>query len=173
LSDAWKNPLAKDPLNQPFGWVKAESLAQYPHNGQGDPWNIYGMGRATTWTIKFNMDKDEKGQAALRVALAGSDSTAGLANPGAFGSFDVGVNGKRVGSVQFISTNGIRYNTNKGVWRQYVQSFDASLLKAGENDIEITVPAGEVTSGVIYDYLRLELNEDYKPASPPVTPPGL
>ena len=23
--------------------------------------------------------------------------------------------------------------------------------------------AGEVTSGVVYDYLRLELNEDYKP----------
>jgi rhamnogalacturonan endolyase len=52
------------------------------------------------------------------------------------------------------------------VWRQYVQPFDASLLKAGENSIELTVPAGEVTSGVVYDYLRLELNEDAKPDAP-------
>jgi rhamnogalacturonan endolyase len=133
--------------------------------GNQDMWNQWGMGRATTWTIKFNMEKPEHGQAALRIALAGSDSTMGLANPGAFGKFDVGVNGQTVGTITTISTNGIRYNTNKGVWRQYTQAFDASLLKQGENSIEITVPAGEVTSGVIYDYLRLELNEDAKPGS--------
>jgi rhamnogalacturonan endolyase len=157
-SDAWKNPAAKDPLNQPFGWVNLAT-------GNQDMWNQWGMGRATTWTIKFNMEKPEHGQAALRIALAGSDSTMGLANPGAFGKFDVGVNGQTVGTITTISTNGIRYNTNKGVWRQYTQAFDASLLKQGENSIEITVPAGEVTSGVIYDYLRLELNEDAKPGS--------
>jgi len=36
--------------------------------------------------------------------------------------------------------------------------------------LTLTVPAGEVTSGVVYDYLRLELNEDYKPASASPTP---
>ncbi len=29
----------------------------------------------------------------------------------------------------------------------------------------LTVPAGELTSGVVYDYLRLELNEDAAPGS--------
>jgi rhamnogalacturonan endolyase len=163
---AWLNPDAKDPKNQRFGWVKAESLEQYPHSDSLGPWKVYGDGRATTWTIKFNMPAAAHGQAVLRLALAGSDSTAGLSNPGARGSLAVGVNQQHVGDVTFISTNAIRYNTNTGVWRQYVQPFDASLLKAGENSIELTVPAGEVTSGVVYDYLRLELNEDAKPDAP-------
>ena len=34
---------------------------------------------ATTWTIKFDMDRAPKGQAALRVALAGADGNGGLA----------------------------------------------------------------------------------------------
>jgi rhamnogalacturonan endolyase len=39
-------------------------------------------------------------------------------------------------------------------------------MKQGENEMQLTVPAGDVTTGVVYDYLRLELNEDYKPESP-------
>jgi len=160
---AWINPAAKDPANQRFGWIKSESLAKYPHTDDAGPWKVYGQGRATTWTIKFNMASAPKGQAALRIALAGSDSIAGLSDPGAPGSLAVGVNDKNVGTIATISTNAIRYNTNTGVWREYTLKFDAALLKAGENDILLTVPAGEITSGVVYDYLRLELNEDYKP----------
>ena len=33
----------------------------------------------------------------------------------------------------------------------------AAKLKAGENTLTLTVPAGPVNNGVIYDYLRLEL----------------
>jgi rhamnogalacturonan endolyase len=141
LSDAWKNPTAKDPLNQRFGWVKAP--------GEG-LWNQIGRGRATTWTIKFNMDKASRGEAALRVALAGADGNGGLA---------VAVNGQSVGSIRPTSTNALRYNTNKSVWQEHALKFDAALLKQGENQMQLTVPAGEVTSGVVYDYLRLELNE--------------
>ena len=36
--------------------------------------------------------------------------------------------------------------------------FNAAMLKAGENDVP-HVPAGEVTTGIVYDYLRLELKE--------------
>jgi rhamnogalacturonan endolyase len=36
--------------------------------------------------------------------------------------------------------------------------FDASLLRYGENRMQLTVPAGELTSGVVWDYLRLEVN---------------
>jgi rhamnogalacturonan endolyase len=162
-STAWLNPDAKDPANQRFGWVNAESLTQYPHDDQAGPWKIYGKGRATTWTIKFNMDHAPKGMAYLRVALAGSDGLSGLDDPGAPGKLEAGVNGSTVGTITTISTNAIRYNTNTGVWREYTQQFDATLLKSGENDLTLTVPAAEVTSGVVYDYLRLELNEDYKP----------
>jgi rhamnogalacturonan endolyase len=146
------NPQAKNPANQRFGWVKGESLADYPQTDQTGPWRIYGRGRATTWTIKFNMDKAEQGQAALRVALAGADGNGGLA---------VTVNGKNVGTIRTLATNALRYNTDKGVWREYTQTFDAALLKLGENEMQLTVPAGDLTSGVVYDYLRLELDENH------------
>jgi rhamnogalacturonan endolyase len=153
-SDAWKNPDAKDPLNQPFGWIKAESLTQYPQTNTTGPWRVYGTGRATTWTIKFTLDKAEQGQAALRVALAGADGNGGLA---------IGVNGQSVGTIRPSATNALRYNTNKSVWHEYSQPFDASLLKQGENSMTLTVPAGDLCTGVVWDYLRLEVNENGKP----------
>jgi rhamnogalacturonan endolyase len=87
----------------------------------------------------------------LRVALAGSDGNGGLA---------VAVNGQSVGTIRTIATNALRYNTDKGVWREYAQPFDAALLKPGENEMQLTVPAGDLASGVVYDYLRLELKEN-------------
>jgi rhamnogalacturonan endolyase len=150
-STAWLNPAAKDPANQPFGWVKGESLAEYPQTNQTGPWRIYGHGRADTWTIRFNEREAGRGQAVLRVALAGSDGTGGL---------EVGVNGTSVGTIRTIATNALRYNTDRGVWRQYVQGFAGGLIKAGENTMTLTVPAGDLTTGVVYDYLRLELNEN-------------
>jgi rhamnogalacturonan endolyase len=144
-STAWLNPDAKDPANQRFGWVKAGTPGE-------DMWRTIGRGRATTWTIKFNLDKAEHGQATLRVALAGADGGGGLA---------VAVNGQSVGTIRTIATNALRYNTDKGVWREYTQPFDAALLKPGENEMQLTVPAGELTSGVVYDYLRLEVDESH------------
>ena len=63
---AWLNPAAKDPYNQRFGWVTIP-----PTNA--DPWPQWGQGRATTWTVKFNMAKASQGTAVLRVSLAGAD----------------------------------------------------------------------------------------------------
>jgi rhamnogalacturonan endolyase len=143
LSEYWKNPDAKDPLNQRFGWVRAGTPGR-------DMWKTIGKGRATTWTIKFNMDKVGQGQATLRVALAGADGDGGLA---------VGVNGQNVGTIQTVATNALRYNTDTGVWREYKLSFDAAILRPGENAMRLTVPAGDLTTGVVYDYLRLELKE--------------
>jgi rhamnogalacturonan endolyase len=156
------NPTAKDPANQRFGWVKAESQTQYPTTDQTGPWRIYGRGRATTWTIKFNMDKTSQGSAVLRLALAGADGTGGL---------NIGVNGQNAGTIYPTATNALRYNTDRGVWQERTVTFDAALLKPGENTMTLTVPAGEVTTGVVYDYLRLELNEYYKPDGTPIPQP--
>jgi rhamnogalacturonan endolyase len=143
-STAWKNAAAKDPLNQRFGWVSTAV--------PGDVlWRTIGRGRATTWTIKFKMDGTPHGKATLRVALAGADGAGGLA---------VAVNGHTVGTLYPTATNALRYNTNKSVWQELKLPFDAGLLKSGENEMQLTVPAGEVTSGVVYDYLRLELDEN-------------
>ncbi|WP_443750419.1 polysaccharide lyase family protein [Asticcacaulis solisilvae] len=146
-TDAWKNPAAKDPLNQRFGWVNLP-------DGQKDMWRDWGQGRATTWTVKFKMPKVQSGTAVLRIALAGADglapNTPGLA---------IGVNGQAVGALHPVQTNALRYNTDKGVWYQYTQTFDAGLLKSGDNTMTFTVPAGDVTTGVVWDYVRLEVND--------------
>jgi rhamnogalacturonan endolyase len=152
-SMAWVNPDAKDPANQRFGWVKAESLEEYPQTNTQGPWRVYGRGDATTWTVKYTMDHAPKGLATLRIALAGADGQ----------GLTIGVNGKEVGAIRPVGTNSLRYNTNKSVWYEYKQPFDASLMKQGENDLTLTVPAGELTSGVTYDYLRLELDENAPP----------
>jgi len=147
---AFVNPQAKDPANQRLGWVKGESLQEYPQSNTSGPWRVYGQGRATTWTIKFNMDKAPAGQATLRVALAGADGNGGL---------NVAVNGQIAGAIRPTATNALRYNTDKGLWQERDVQFDAAMLKAGENTMQFQVPAGEVTSGVVYDYLRLEIAE--------------
>jgi len=159
-SQDWINPAAKDPANQPFGWIKAQSLDQYPQTNTTGPWRDWGRGNATTWTIKFNVDKAVQGTAVFRIALAGADG----------GGATVGLNGQAVGAVGAMATNALRYNTAQGVWQERDVSFDAALLKVGENDLTITVPAGDLDSGLVYDYLRLELNTAYKVDGTPITP---
>ena len=192
---AWLNPAAKDPANQRFGWVAIPATT-------ADPWPQWGQGRATTWTVKFNMAKASQGTAILRVALAGADGggnrALGGGNP-AFGGcrrarrwtregarpgggsayvgsdtqggLIIGVNGQTVGTIHPVATNALRYNSDKGVWYQYIQKFDASLMKAGENSVTFTVPAGDVTTGVVWDYVRLELNDGSKTyPTPPDNP---
>ena len=158
---AWLNPAAKDPYNQRFGWVNIPA-------GTQDMWREWGQGKATTWTVKFNMSTTAKGSGVLRIALAGADG-GGYGNAAnAPGTLTVGVNGKAVGSLHPVATNALRYNTNKGVWNQYAITFDAALLKLGANEMTFTVPAGDVTTGVVWDYLRLELNDGSRAyAAPP------
>ncbi len=157
------NPEAKDPANQRYGWVKTESLEQYPHTDQKGPWKVYGQGRETTWTVKFSMPNTPHGTAALRVAFAGVDGLGGV--------LPVAINGQGVGGLgdgsnpdnaRLTTTNAIRYNTDQGYWQQRTLKFDAAKLRAGENTMTFTVPAGDLQSGVVWDYLRLELDDGAK-----------
>ena len=36
-------------------------------------------------------------------------------------------------------------------------------MKAGTNTLKLTIPAGGVMNGILYDYLRLELDESAAP----------
>ena len=107
-------------------------------------------GRATPWTITFNMPQAPPGtgKAHLRVAIAGNGAR----------QIDVALNDQPVGVVDQLFVDGsLGRNGIHGVWSEHDVVFDESLLKLGTNVIKLTVPAGSTIAGVIYDYLRLEL----------------
>lgn len=114
--------------------------------GAGGPPQV---GRASPWTISFELPNVPSGKATLRVAIAGG-GTSGIA---------VAVNGQPAGTVAIASDSTVGRNGIQGLWYEREIPFAASLLKAGRNTVTLTVPAGGLTAGIVYDYVRLELDE--------------
>jgi rhamnogalacturonan endolyase len=135
---------------------------QVPNNAHGDPPG--GMnGADTTWTISFSTSAPLKGTAVFRTGICG------VAARHVF----VAVNGTPVGDLAPLVYNAtINRDGIQGAWSEHDVSFPANLLHAGKNDLTLRIPGGNVMSGVIYDYLRLELDETgtSAPASQPVAP---
>ncbi len=114
-------------------------------------------GRATPYTIQFVMDSQPKGKATLRAAFAGTG----------VGSIDVTINDQPAGKLTRLMRDGVLSSHGiQGIWYERELAFDAALMKQGENKLTLTVPAGNTTAGVIYDYLRLELDENATPSAP-------
>ena len=105
--------------------------------------------KASPWSISFELPNSPRGTATLRVAIAGG-STSGI---------DVAVNGQPAGTVPISGDSTVGRNGIQGLWYEREIPFAASLLKPGTNILKLTVPAGGLTNGIIYDYLRLELDE--------------
>ena len=128
----------------------AEAQAAAPRGGAA-------RGRATPYTIRFRLAEAPAGTAVLRLAVSGTGTPA----------VDVAANGEAVGSVALGPNDGvIARHQIQGLWYERELRFDAAALRAGENVLTLTVPAGPVTAGVVYDYLRLELAP---PADRPAT----
>jgi rhamnogalacturonan endolyase len=108
-------------------------------------------GFAAPRTIVFDMPAAAKGKATLRVTLAATNTA----------SIPVTVNGQQLAGFTRMPTDGaLSSHGQHGIWQEQKFEFDASLLKQGTNQLVLTVPAGAVNSGVIYDYLRLEVDEN-------------
>ncbi len=120
---------------------------QVPHAAAYD----YNMpGADTPWTIKFTMDHAPRGAAVLRLAFSGADAT----------RLQVTINGRDAGAITGLQNTGAVHRDGMGgAWQEKDLTFDASLMKSGENSLQLILPGGSVTNGLIYDYLRLELNE--------------
>lgn len=109
----------------------------------------------TTWSIAFDLPEAAKGKATLRLALAGSPGRGGI---------QVRVNDRSVGGTGPLPNTGVMHRDGiRGYWVEREVPFDAALLKAGTNVIRLTNPARNWTDGVLYDYLRLELDESAAP----------
>ena len=110
-----------------------------------------GNGIAASRTIHFQMKEAVSGQAFLRIAVSGTGS-----NP----LVNLKVNGKPVEQISFGFNDGafVRHQVH-GVWREIEVPFDAKLLKEGKNLLTLEIPSGSLNNGIVYDYLRLELDE--------------
>ena len=120
-----------------------------PHVTTDDPTGR-ALGRATPWTIHFDMPAaaPPTGTATLRFGISGA-STRSLA---------ISVNGQTAGELTDIPGNSvINRDGVEGSWIEKDLRFDASLLKPGANTIILNVPAGSPMSGLSYDVIRLEL----------------
>ncbi|HEY5912206.1 MAG TPA: polysaccharide lyase family protein, partial [Verrucomicrobiae bacterium] len=123
---------------------------QVPHNEDAANTNAAGRGRGTTWSVAFGLPVAPRGKATLRLAICGV-GTRSLAGE---------LNGQPIGNV-----TGLVYNATvirdgiSGTWSEHDLAFDASLMRAGENVLKLTIPGGGLANGIIYDYLRLELDE--------------
>ena len=125
---------------------------QVPHNENpaADPLRGGASGRATPYAISFDLASAQRGRAILRVALCGGGAR----------EVEVTVNGQAVGKIDRLQVDGaINRHSIQGLWYEREVTFDATMLKAGTNVVTLTVPAGPVNNGVIYDYLRLEVDD--------------
>ena len=126
-----------------------------PHNedpnAKAAPYfGIRGNGRATPFVVSFDLPSAPKGKATLRLAICGTGAR----------SLDVAVNGQPVGSAALPPGDGaITRHSIQGLWYEREVAFDAALLKAGANTLTLTIPAGPINNGIIYDYVRLDLDE--------------
>lgn len=111
--------------------------------------------KSTTWTITFNLPKAPHGRATLRLAIAGSRNPQGI---------DVAVNGRAAGGTGPLPETGVMHRDGiRGYWCERDVVFDAALMKSGKNVIALTCPVTNWVQGVLYDYLRLELDENAPP----------
>jgi rhamnogalacturonan endolyase len=121
---------------------------QVPHNEDPDNASATEPGRSTTWSIIFNLPDTPAGKAILRLAICGVGAR----------ELYVNVNGQTAGAVTNLFYNAtINRDGIGGSWGEHDVPFDASLMRAGTNTLTLTIPGGGLTSGIMYDYLRLEL----------------
>jgi rhamnogalacturonan endolyase len=127
---------------------------QVPHNENPGDTTGQGRGRSTTWTVAFDLTQAPHGKATLRLALCGVGAR----------RIAIDVNDHSVGAVSGLAYNAtINRDGIAGYWSERDAAFDAATMKAGQNVLKLTVPAGSLTSGIVYDYLRLELDESATP----------
>ncbi|HEX2862194.1 MAG TPA: polysaccharide lyase family protein [Lacunisphaera sp.] len=128
---------------------------QVPHNenpeAKAEPfYGIRAPGRATPYAVSFNLTAAVRGRATLRLALCGTATR----------QLEVAVNGQPAGTITLgLGDGAIARHARQALWYERALTFDAALLQPGTNVLQIVVPAGPINNGILYDYLRLELDE--------------
>jgi hypothetical protein len=105
----------------------------------------------SVWKVRFGLPAAVAGRATLRLAFCGTHNGSRV---------EVRVNGQPTGNTGVLpSTSAMQRDSARAYWVERPIGFDAALLQAGTNTIELESHATTWSQGVMYDYLRLELAE--------------
>lgn len=106
---------------------------------------------STAWRITFALNQQPSGRATLRLAFCGTHAGCKV---------EVFVNDESVGDTGLLpSTSAMQRDGIRAYWVERPISFDARLLREGVNVIVLKSHANTWSQGVMYDVVRLELNE--------------
>lgn len=109
----------------------------------------YGNQQADPWRIYFRLpDQPTKETAVLTIAIAG---TGGI-------NLDVLVNGQKIATRYYSADGSVHRSGVSGIYHLEQLEFDSNLVQPGENIVELQAyGTNSLSSGIIYDYLRLEI----------------
>jgi rhamnogalacturonan endolyase len=117
------------------------------------PAHVQGRDGGTTWTITFEVPEDQRkasDKATLRLAICGSRGRSGIA---------VTVNDQPAGNTGPFPDTGVLHRDGiRGYWFERDVTFPTTMLKPGVNTLKLTISGNSWVEGVLYDYLRLELD---------------
>lgn len=105
-----------------------------------------------TWKIEFNMPAKTAGTATLRLAICGSYGAAPL---------NIKLNGSPIGTTGSLKSSSVMHRDGIRSEALILRDikFDAGKLNAGNNMIELSKIATSGADAIMYDYVRLELDE--------------
>jgi rhamnogalacturonan endolyase len=107
--------------------------------------------RSSIWSINFDLPRAVKGRATLRLAFCGTHQGCNVA---------VTANGVEIGETGTLpSTSAMQRDGIRAFWIEKCLSFDASYLRRGSNTIQLHSRAQSWSQGVMYDCVRLELDD--------------
>lgn len=110
-----------------------------------------GRYAAATWKIEFNRPNEVKGTATLRLAICGFYG----------GPLNVKLNGKPIGTTGKLMESSVMHRDGIRSEALIISDikFDAALLKPGNNIIQLNKNGHDPAETIMYDYVRLELDE--------------
>ena len=122
-----------------------------PSRGAAPPRSSGRNVRSTTWSVSFTMPEAPRGKATLRLAFCGTHMGCDV---------EAFVNGKSIGETGTLpSTSAMQRDGIRAYWIEKDLSFDASMLERGTNSVKLLSHVNSWSQGVMYDCVRLELDE--------------
>ncbi|MFA6581423.1 MAG: polysaccharide lyase family protein [Paludibacter sp.] len=119
-------------------------------NKESDDW-YYAQTKPGNWNVQFDLNKDPHGTCLLTLGIAGSAK-----NP----RLEIWVNETKTGEYYFGNDHSIyRSAILGGYYQQKEIEFPARLLKQGTNRISFRLPNVKYGGGIMYDVIKLEMND--------------